>query len=198
MAIARRGFMPVKSLGGKKTVLLQLEVEATANTAYFVNDPVALKAGTGKVVAPIGASTSADMAGVIVGLFAKVNNVDPPRPLTFNQPTGGCYLTTGQSGYALVNVDAEQLYMVQIDTSASVGLIGKTASASAGTGNTRTGISGYCLKGSTVGTAADRPFKIVGLGSNELLTGYATDKGTNAAVLVKMNTNIFSPGTAGL
>jgi len=184
MAFPRCGFVASRHLTGQKPVLKQFEVEAGANNAFFIGDPVVLTAA-GKII-PVTAAASANFSGVIAAVYGKINDYDPPRPLTFSHPTNGPYLTTGQSGFALVNVDPNQLYIAQLDVTASIGLIGATIGISAGTPNTAVGRSGYNLKGSTVGTDAERPFKIVGLAPSELITGRG-DKPAGCGIEVKPN-----------
>lgn len=188
MAYPRRGFVAAQTLGDE-CILRQFEVEANATIAYFIGDATALNA-SGKLIT-VTACVNANYAGVIQGLFAKINDVDPPRPLTFNQPTGGPYLTTGQSGFALVNVNPNQVYVAQLDVTASTGLIGQTVHVSSGTPNTRAGISGQNLRGTSLSTSADNAFKIVGLAPNELNSGRG-DKPAGSGVLVKFTSTIWS------
>lgn len=193
MATPRNGFVASRTLTGKNPVLRMFKVKVDATNAYFQGDPVALDANGFAVI--VTAAVSANYLGVIHSLYGDPgNDFDPPRALTFNQPTRGPYLVTGASGFALVNVDTEQLYVVQLDVTASSGLIGATVHVSAGAPNTAAGISGFCLKGSTIGTDAERPFKIVGIAPGEQTTGRG-DKAAGSGVEVKLNSSIFSVTT---
>lgn len=189
----RNGFQPVSTLGGGQTFTQLVRVNAGANNEFFIGDPVYLTSGK---LSPVTASSS-NYVGIIHAVYGLSTDGNKPKPLTFNQPSRGPYLTSAQEGYALVCFDSNQTYIVQIDVSASAGLIGKTINVSAGAPNKAAGISGYNLKGSTLGVSADNPFKIVGLAPTELVNGYGRDLPAGGAVLVKMNSTVFSQ-TAGV
>lgn len=188
MAFPRKGFVASNTFGDKPT-LQMFEVEAGATSAYFINDPVSLNS-LGKLIL-VTACVNSNYAGVIESLYSKVNDIDPPRPLTFNQPTRGPYLTTGQSGFAYVNVNPRQIYIAQLDVTASTGLIGQTCHVSAGPPNTAAGISGFNLRGTSLSTSADNAFKIVGLAPNELNSGRG-DKAAGSGVMVIFTSTIWS------
>lgn len=188
----RNGFVGWGSITGGNTVLQTVRVNAGANNAFFMGDLVCLSSG--KVTQATASSTN--YFGIVHAVMKLSSDGNKPAPLTFNQPTRGPYLATAQEGYALVCTDPFATYIAQIDVSASAGLVGKTINVSAGAPNTAAGISGYNLKGSTIGVSADNPFKIVGLAPTELLSGYS-DKAAGSAVTVKMNFNVFSQ-TAGV
>lgn len=189
----RNGFQPVSTLGGGQTFTQLVRVNAGANNAFFIGDPVYLVSGK---LTPVTASAG-NYVGVIHAVYGLSGDGNKPKPLTFNQPTRGPYLVTAQEGYAQVCFDSNQTYIAQLDVSASAGLIGKTVNVSAGAPNTAAGISGYNLKGTTLSTSADNPFKIVGIAPTELVAGYGRDLPAGSAVLVKMNFNVFSQ-TAGV
>lgn len=182
------GFRASRDLvGGVEPVLRQFDVTLGASNTYYVGDPVALAAG--KVI-PCTAATSSAFLGIVQAVGAKDNN-GGIAPLTFNQPNRGNYLAANVTGAVLVNVSPNQLYIAKIDTSASAGLAGKTVRGSAGTANTRAGISGWTLGGASVGTTAGQMFKIVGVAPSELITGY-NDKTSGSFVEVKPNRNIMA------
>ena len=190
----RNGFMPYRSLGGGQTLLNLVPVNAGSNNEFFIGDPVYLTSGK---LTPVTASAG-NYVGVIHQLYSKsTTDGNKPKPLTFNQPGRGPYLVSAQEGYASVCFDPNQTYLAQIDVSASAGLIGKTINVSAGAPNKQAGISGYNLKGATLPTSADNPFKIVGLAPTELVNGYGRDFPAGAAVEVKLNFTVFSQ-TAGV
>lgn len=195
MAYSRKGFWPVQNLTGKNAILQQYRVSAAADKAYFIGDPVRIKSN-GRVTnfATSTSSGGADLLGVVQGVFKDPgNNTDPLKPLTFNQPTNGNFLTTSTEGWVTVNVDKDQVYVAQIDVSISAGLIGSTVKVSAGAPNTKVGRSGYTLGGATIGTTSDGQFKIVGIYDNDL-TGRG-DKASGNAVKVILNGSLFTTTT---
>ena len=188
----RNGFVPYRSLGGGNTLLNLQRVNAGANNAFFINDAVYETSGKLSTVT----ASAGNYVGVIHALYSlSSTDGNKPKPLTFNQPGSGPYLVTAQEGYAAVCYDPLQTYIAQIDVSASAGLVGKTINVSAGAPNTRAGISGMNLKGSTLSTSADNPFKIVGLAPTELVNGYGRDFPAGSAVEVKLNFTVFSQTT---
>lgn len=196
MATGQFGFMPVHNLGsGGCSNALTMRVGAGANNAFAIGDPVQINAG--KVI-PVTAATSAnECVGVIVGLKTIVSaDGNKPKPMTFNQPTRGPYLVSGADGYAMVIVNPDQLYIAQIDVSASIGLIGKNTNVSAGTPNALSGRSTYNLSGAQVSAAASYQFKIVGIAPTELLAGYGIDLAAGSGVLVKLNDPLFRSGAS--
>lgn len=189
MATPRNGFIRSRTLSGKRPVLRQFKVNVDTNSAYYAGDPVVLLSnGT---VALCTASSSTNFCGVIESL-GTISPTGKFQALTFNQPTRGPYLTSGQTGYALVNVDPETCYIVQIDVTASTGIIGNTISVSAGSPNARAGVSGFNLRGASLGTAAENPFRIVGIAPTELIGGYDKDYPAGSGVEVIPN----MPGSA--
>jgi len=187
MSFPKKGFVATQG-AGRTEYLRTYPVFVNANQAYFINSAVNLNA-SGQVI-NVTASSVSPILGVIQALYGDPgNDVDPPRPLTFNQPARGPYLTSGQTGFALVNTDADQVYTVQYDATASVGLVGlniNVSAANAGDGNTRTGITNQNVRASSVSTASERQFQIVGLAANELVTGRG-EKAPGAGIAVKMN-----------
>lgn len=184
---ARNGFIAVNSMTGKRPVLRMMKCKVDATQAYFPGDPVIL--GTnGQVAIATAAVSGLSFVGVIDSLYLDPgNDMDALKALTFNQPNAGPYLATGQTGWALVNVDPEQLYTVQLDVTASIGLIGQSCAVSAGTGNVRAGISGFNLKGSTLGTEVDDFAQIVDISPFEKAIYGRGDVPSGGAVVVRLN-----------
>jgi hypothetical protein len=187
MSFPRKGFVATRG-AGKTDYLRIYPVFVNSNQAYFVNAVVGLNS-SGQVI-NVTASTVSPVLGVIQALYGDPgNDLDPPKALTFNQPTRGPYLTSGQTGFALVNTDPDQVYTVQYDATASLGMVGlniNVSAAAGGQGNTRTGISGQNVAAATAAIASERQFQIVGLAPNEMVTGRG-EKAPGAGILVKLN-----------
>lgn len=181
----QRGFVACRKIGGGAAIQKTFAVSASTNQAYFIGDAVTLNT-TGKVAPLTGSKTP---LGVITALMKSTNG--KPKPLTFNQPGAGPYLTSGQAGFAMVNIDSKQTYLVNIGATANEALIGGVAKVSAGAPSTTTGMSGQTL-GSTISTSsdADAHFQIIGLAPLELLDN-RTSAATNGLVEVKMVHGIF-------
>lgn len=189
---ARNGFVAVRSLNGKRPTLQLYPVKPDATNAYFQGDPVALNTAGQAIICT--AAVSANYLGVIDSVYAETDPFSAPRALTFSQPSGGPYLATAQTGWALVNVDNEQVYQVQLDVTASMGLVGQSCGVSAGVPNTRAGISGFNLKGSTLGTDAEKFAQIVGISPFEVAQlGRGVDYPAGSSVLVRINTTRVFP-----
>lgn len=189
-----RGFKAIQGLiGNSDQNLKQFEVSAASDKAYFPGGVVRLKSN-GKVT-HLAASASAQTAlGVVTGVYSKSDD-GKPQALTFNQPTGGTYLSTAQTGFVLVNLNPNQEYLASLDVSASAGLVGQTVDVSGiGTGNTRVGYSTESLAGATLGTGSDGVMMITGIFDD--LSGNS-DKPAPSAVKVKLNGTVFS-GTSGV
>lgn len=185
---ARNGFIAVNSLTGKRPVMRQFKVAVGDNNAYFPGDPVILNTDGSIALVTAAVSGGTALLGVIDSLYRDPgNNFDKPKALTFNQPGTGPYLATGQTGWALVNVDPDQLYAVQIDVTASIGLIGQACNVSAGAPNTAAGISGYNLKGSTLSTEADDVAQIVDISPFDKAIYGRGDVPAGGTVLIKFN-----------
>lgn len=195
MSFPRKGLVAARN-GGKTDHLRTYPVFVNANQAYYQNALVGMNS-TGQVI-NVTASTVSPCLGVIVGLtLAPSNDVDPGRPLTFNQPTRGAYLTSGQTGFAIVNTDPDAIYVIQYDSTASVGMVGlniNVSAAAGGEGNSSTGISYQNAKASTAAVASERHLQIIGLAPNELVTGRG-EKAPGAGILVKLNGGALSYGS---
>jgi hypothetical protein len=169
----QRGFVPCRKLGGGYAITRKYPVSAAANDAYFLGDAV-IAAATGAVRTLKNASTGRPL-GVIIG-FEDQNG----KPLTFNAPTRGPFLATAQAGYALVNCDPNQTYVVESGFNANDATIFAGAKVSAGTPNTLTGLSGQTLSG-TVTTSADAQFQIIGLAPQQYVDNPRSSAATSAA-----------------
>jgi hypothetical protein len=191
MTIFRNGFIPTKSQGSPY-VTKTFKVVATANNAYYNNDPVKLEGNTG--LAERVTASSATLLGVVIASY-KDNGDGNKRPLTFSQPTNGPFLTSGQAGFVEVITDPRVRYFAAIDTSASAGLIGKFFTVTAGIPNQRTGQSGFGLKAlsATVANTSSRTFQVVEISDFEkAIYGRNTDLPADAGVVVKLANPLLS------
>lgn len=190
------GFVACRTLNGTGCVLQEFNLKVDATNSYYAGDPVALDSAGQAIL--VTASVTANFLGVIDSVYLKpASDLDPPKPLTFNQPTRGPFITTGQTAIAKVNVNPGQLYAVEIDVSASAGLIGQTVHVSAGAPNQNAGISGFSLRGASLGTGAENPFKIVSIDPFSKALNGSGDQASGNRVLVQPNPgrNIFNQGT---
>lgn len=181
----QRGFVACRKLGGGDAILKTYAVSASSNEAYFVGDAVTLGA-SGKLRTLKAASTTAPF-GVINALWDSSNGKPIPRRLSL--PTAGPYLASGAAGFATVNVDSEQTYVVQIDKNITEADFGTVAKVSAGAPNTLTGLSGQTLTG-TVTTSSDSHFQIIGFAPIEVV-GTRTSAASPVLVEVKMARSVF-------
>lgn len=180
------GFRPCRNVRGSDATLKTYAVSASSNEAYFIGDAVTLGA-TGRVKPLKNATTTAPL-GVIQSVMR--DSGGKPMPLTLTQPTNGPYLTSGQAGYAIVNVDDSQTYVVEIDANITDAAIGATARVSAGAPNTRAGLSGQEL-GATLAVSADGQFQVIGLAPVEFLVNRSSAAST-ALVEVKLVRSVFN------
>lgn len=180
------GFVACRKIGGGTAIQKTFAVSASTNQAFFMNDAVTLK--TSGKVAPLKTTTSP--LGVISALMGSSGG--KPIPLRFSQPTNGPYLTSGQAGFAVVNIDDKQTYVVAFGGTVNEAIIGGAAKVSAGAPNTQTGISGQSL-GSTISTSADADaqFQIIGFAPVEMLST-RTSAAAPGLVEVKLVGGIFN------
>lgn len=184
--INNRGFSACRKLGGGEAIQKTYAVSASSNEAYFIGDAVIL--GTsGKVRTLKNASTTAPL-GVITSLMGSSGG--KPIPLRFSQPTNGPFLTSGTSGFAIVNVDLNQTFTAAIDANVTEASIGSGAKVSAGAPNTQAGLSGQSISG-TLTTSADAQFQIIGFSPIEEL-GTRTSAASPVLIEVKMLRSIFA------
>ena len=174
------GFRACRKIGGGAAQQKMFQVSASTNQAFFIGDAVALNS-TGKI-SPY--ATTKTLVGVITSLFTNSGNNTPGRPLTFSQPNAGPYPTSGTAGWAMVNVDDKQTYVAVIGANVTQASFGGVAKVSAGTPNTRSGISGQSLA-ATISTSADADagFQIIGFAPIEQLS---TQTSAAAPVLVEV------------
>lgn len=182
----QRGFVACRKLGGGEAVQKTFAVSATSNDAYFIGDAVTLGA-TGKIKLLKNATTNAPV-GVITALMGSSGG--KPIPLRFSQPSAGPYLTSGTAGFAVVNCDDAQTYVVQLDANVTEASFGIGAKVSAGAPNTSNGLSGQVLS-STLTTSADAQFQIIGFAPIEMLST-RTSAASPVLVEVKPLRTIFN------
>lgn len=182
----QRGFVACRKLGGGAAIQKTFAVSASSNEAYFIGDAVTL--GTTGRVKPLKNATTSAPLGVISQLFGSSGG--KPIPLRFSQPAAGPYLTSGTAGYALVNVDLNQTYVVQIDANVTEASFGAAAKVSAGAPNVNNGLSGQVLS-PTLGTSADSQFQLIGFAPIEELNT-RTSAASPVLVEVKMLRSVFA------
>lgn len=201
MSTYRKGFALAKTRGAPYSIVT-LPVVATANNAYYLNDPVKMEGAgaTGKVERVT--ASSAILAGVVIAAYKNVGG--QKRPLTHSQPTNGPYLTSGQAGFVEVVTDPRALFIASIDTSASAGLTGKYFAVTAGAPNQLSGLSGMGLKAAsatvanvvytTAGqTIHARQFQVVAVSDFEIAQyGRGIDIPADGGVLVKFANPFYS------
>lgn len=140
-------------------------------SAYFVGDPVkriatpASANGIPTVTIAVGA-TSALITGAIVG-FVGVGSA------TQSAPQGSFFANSGSPGplsrpaaaatgyFVMVDDDPASLFVVQANATQLGTSVGKTANLVAGAGSAYTGLSGWQIATSTVGTASTKQVIIV-------------------------------------
>lgn len=160
----QRGFVACRKLGGGEAIQKTFPVSASSNQAYFIGDAVSLNSSGN--VSPI--SSTKRVLGVVTALMGSSGG--KPIPLRFSEPTNGPFLTSGTAGFALVNVDQNQTYVVEYGGNFTQAIVGGVAKVSAGAPNTANGLSGQSLA-STITTSADvdAGFQIIGLAPIEML-----------------------------
>lgn len=189
------GFRAISTLGGSNAPVQQTyRVSAAAGNSFAIGDAVAITA-TGRVK-PLAAGSTTTFCGVIQSLERNSGGV--PAPLTFNQPTRGPYLAPSQDGFAKVNINPYQVYEAVIDVSVSTGIIGNTVGVSVKVPVSASGRSGMSLRGASLGVVNDLPFKIIGIGPAEIVSGnYETDLPAGRTVQVIPN-SIFTKVLSGI
>jgi hypothetical protein len=182
-----KGIRADRTLDGGSPVTKIFQVVVSADLAYAIGMPVTLSSGK---VRPVAVSSSVDV-GVIAALYKEVNG--RPAPLTFNMPAVGPYLASGVTGFAQVYVNPNQLFVAEIDCSASVAMIGQTVRVSGAQAiNALTGKSNVTLGKSSLGSAPDAHFTIVGISpADRALYTNIQDTGTPGNVEVKVTQPMF-------
>ncbi len=184
MTTSRKGFVLAKTQGAPYAIKT-FKVVATANNAYYLNDPVEIEAPTG--FAERVTASASTLLGVVIAAYK--NSGGQKRPLTHSQPTNGPYLTSGQAGFIEVVTDPRARFIAAIDTSASAGLVGKFVTVTAGAPNQNTGLSGFGIKAAsaTVANTTSRTFQIVEISDFETAQyGRNVDVPADAGVVVKL------------
>lgn len=171
----KRGFTPLRKLGGGAAITKTFPVSAAANDAYFLGDPVIGKT-SGKVgLLKNGTPLATRPLGVIVG-FLDQNN----KPLTFSLPSKGPFLATAVPGYALINCDPNQTYEAEFGGNYTDAVVFAGCKVSAGSPNTTTGLSGYGLDATAI-TTSDAQFRVLGLAPSQLVSNPRSSAAASAA-----------------
>lgn len=166
MTVLKGGFTPVKHLTGcGDFVTVRMAKDTSLNDAslVYVGDAVRLTS-SGKVARLLAADTSASGPGVF-GVVARVLVNENGRPrvhgLSNNQHPN--ISLTADADWLDVYVDPGIVYSARVDASAGASWIGKTFNVTAAARVTAAGISGMQLAGSTAGTSAYAPFKVLAI-----------------------------------
>lgn len=184
------GFTPSRKLTGGDFNTMRFEVDLSADQNLFIGD--ACTVTTNGTIRQFN-GTNDSLCGIVVGLY----NSDG-RQLTFSQPGSGPYLA-GVDGYADVVVDPSVVFTVDCDATAAQTAIFANADVTAAAGNAASGLSGYKIKYSTVGTSANLPFKILGPAKNDTnILSNPDGDGTGLKLQVVINNSFLKSGTTGV
>lgn len=141
------GLVPVRTLHGApwNQRLIRCFIPATDNNNMFIGDPVDLagSADTGAICPTVVRAT----AGATNPVFGAIVAFEPdPTNLTLT------YRVASTARYCWVVCDPLTIFEIQADSSATLGAtdVGANANLVSGTGNTRTGLSGWQLDSSAV------------------------------------------------
>lgn len=178
------GLSPVRTVSGQVyTGAARTYYIASSNgNNLFIGDPV-IVSGTGDANGVPGivratAGSGNYVTGAIVGfLTAYPNNTSAPN-------LNITYWPASTEGYALVCDDPDMLYQVQVSGSFAVTDLSNNANLTIGSGSTITGLSGAELDSTSIGTGATKQLRII-----EVAQLADNTVGTNAKVLVKLNTS---------
>lgn len=161
----------------------------------FPGDPVHLVSGNTVVGFTVNASGATAASIPILGIVRAVHD-NNDKPLTFSQPTNGPFLAASTNGWAYVNEDPWQTYLVSTDGSVTSTLIGQfvktTANTTIGTAAGRSGFS-ISVSGGRNTAQANNPFQVIGIGANNL-DGIASDENFQD-VEVKIFNHVWNPPT---
>ncbi len=164
-------------------------VTLNANQQLGIGDAVTLADG---IVVPVtaGQNPTSPGFGVVVGVL-DTNG----KPLTFNQPTRGPYLTSGASGQAIIAEDVNLTFNVRYEGSAGNDVVGSLVEVTAGAPQV-TNLTGISTMRVQAATSADTSllFKVLALGTDPITGG----KGSPKYVEVAWNRHLFRAGTAGV
>ncbi len=179
----RNGFTPTRNY--TNDACRTYPVTLSSDQPLAIGAAVALANGTA-VPATAGQNPALAGLGVVVGVLDSNG-----KPLTFNQPTRGPYLTSGATGSAIVLVDPNMTYRVRYEGSAGNDIVGNLVQVTAANSVvTQTGISQAAVEANA---SADTTalFKVVGL-FNDPVQG---SKGSDRYVEVMWNRHINRVGT---
>lgn len=163
-----RGFVEYRHLGGSvcpATRTYRVKADK-GHSQLFAGDPVILVSGD-CVIRAQAAATAASLP--IVGVVRSVLNSNG-RPFTHSAPSGGQFIPASTAGFAEVNIDPFQTYLVNTDATVVSTLVGQYVDVTANTPNTAAGRSGFSIEVATgVNTAANTaPFQVIALGGGSL------------------------------
>ena len=188
-----RGFVEYRNLGGSHDPMTRkrrIKAGGISGAGQkFAGVPVVLVSGDTIALQP----TPATVAGLpIIGIIRTIHNSDD-RPLTHNLPSSGNFLAASVAGYAYVNEDPNQTYLVSTDATLTSTFIGQFVDVTASPNNTAAGRSGFQVTLATASnTAAARlPFQVIGIADNEL-TGQPVGGEGNQDVEVRIYDHAWS------
>ena len=166
-----RGFVEHRHLSGAVSPATRMyRIKANGDSGAhdkFAGDPVVLVSG--RSIARIAAAATAASLPVL-GVIRAVYN-GSKRPLTHNLPATAHFIAASTDGWADVNVDPHQTYLVNSDGTVVSTLIGQYCDVTANTPASAAGRSGFSIEVATgPNTAANTaPFQVVDIGANNLL-----------------------------
>ena len=187
-----RGLVPSRTLNGHQDFhIIDYRVSANNTSVIMRNDLVILD-GNGDIQKVRSLSTAASPAPI--GVVAYCLGADR-RPLTFNQPTRGPYITVSTDGYVGVYVDPDIIYNVQCDGTASRANVGQYIGVTAGVGNTAAGYSNTQVRFADVtATAVGHYLQVIGLSPDELADNYQGGAAGVRNLEVRISRHRFSDG----
>jgi len=181
--------------GGSPTEGLSYRsIASTYGSAIYQGDPV-LSLNTGYISLPSVSTTQ--VTGIFYNLRYYNSNVAQTIQGAPYWPSSGA----GGNGTAGICDDPNAMFLVQSNgTPITFADIGSNIGWASGSGSTLTGISGYSVDQSTIGTSSALPFRIVGLASQFLPPGSpGTDDTANYnQVVVTFNATDRHGGTTGV
>lgn len=181
----RNGFWPTRDFSYDQCRTYPVTLSTNQPLAMYA--PVAMANGT---VVPATAGQNPDLPGfgVVVGLLDSNK-----KPLTFNQPTRGPYLTSAASGYAIVLTDPNMTFYTRYEGSAGNDVVGNLVQVTAATSVVvNTGISQAAIEANS---SADNSalFRVMALSPLVGTGGTGTDK----YVEVMWNRHVNRLGSSG-
>lgn len=163
-----RGFVEYRHLGGAaRPATRTYRVKADhGHNQLFAGDPVVLVSGDCVIRTVAGTTASLPILGVVRSVLNSNK-----RPFTHSAPSGGAFIPASTAGFAEVNIDPFQTYLVDCDATVVSTNVGQYVDITAGTPNTAAGRSGMSIKiASAVNTVSANtvPFQIVAIGDDNL------------------------------